>query len=66
MRFLQYLPHVLNEEQVKIVKLLVEDPKYIKPSGKANINALAKDMGRTWNEVSKLVKEIASALQNEL
>jgi len=64
--FLEDLPHVLKEEQVKIVKLLVEDPKYIKPSGKANINALAKDMGRTWNEVSKLVKEIASALQNEL
>ena len=64
--FLEDLPHVLNEEQVKIVKLLVEDPKYIKPSGKANIKALAKDMGRTWNEVSKLVKEIASALQNEL
>ena len=64
--FLEELPSMMNEEQVKIVKYLVEDPKYIKPSGKANINALAKDMGKSWNEVSKLIKEVGEKLQNQL
>ena len=64
--FLEELPHMMNEEQINIVKSLVDDPKFIKPSGKANINALAKETGKTWNEVSKLIKEVGEKLKNQL
>ena len=60
------LPTLLTEEQKEIVKLIVDDPAYIKPTGKANINALACDLGKTWNEVSKIIKEIARRLENKL
>jgi len=60
------LPILLNEEQREIVRLIVEDPQYIKPSGKANINAIARDVGKSWNEVSKVIKEIAEKIGNQL
>ena len=56
----------MNKEQKEIVKLIVDDPAYIKPTGKANINALACDLGKSWNDVSKIIKEIARRLENEL
>jgi hypothetical protein len=60
------LPALLTEEQKEIVKLIVDDPAYIKPTGKANINALACDLGKSWNDVSKIIKEIARRLENKL
>ena len=60
------LPILLNQEQREVVRLIVEDPQYIKPSGKANINALARDLGKSWNEVSKVIKEIAEKIGNQL
>jgi len=60
------LPSLLNDEQKEIVKLVVEDPHFIKPSGKANINALAKKLGKSWNEVQRIIKEISTKLENEL
>jgi len=60
------LPVLLNEEQREIVRRIVEDPQYIKPSGKANINAIARDMGKSWNEISKIIKEIAEKIGNQL
>jgi hypothetical protein len=60
------LPVMLDEEQRKVVRLLVDDPAYIKPSGYANINALAKELGKTWNETNKLIKSIAEKIGNEL
>jgi hypothetical protein len=62
----QELPVLLNEDQRQIVKFIVDDPQYIKPSGKANINAIARDSGKSWNDVSKTIKEIAEKLGNEL
>ena len=51
---------------MKVVKLIIEDPKYIKPSGKVNTNALAREMGKTWNEVSTLLYEIGNKIGNDL
>jgi len=60
------LPVLLTEEQRGVVRLIVDDPQYIKPSGKANINALARDLGKSWNEVSKIINGIAERIKNEL
>jgi len=60
------LPVMLNEEQRQVVRMLVDDPVYIKPSGKANTNAIAKDLGKTWNETNKLIQSIAEKIGNEL
>ena len=60
------LPVMLNEEQRVVVRMLVDDPAYIKPSGMANINALAKELGKTWNEVSILLDQIGTKIGNQL
>ena len=57
---------LLTEEQREVVKLIVEEPQYIKPSGKANINALARRVGKSWNEVSNIINDIAERLKNVL
>lgn len=64
--YLGELPHMLTEEQTNLVKLIVEDPKYIKPSGKANVNALAKELGKSWMEVSELLAAIGTRIKNHL
>ena len=64
--YLGELPNKLSEEQLQVVRLLVEDPRHIKSSGKANINSLAKEMSKSWNEVSKLLKEVGEKIQNDL
>mgnify|MGYP003147685223 CR=1 FL=1 len=64
--YLGELPNKLSDDQLQVVRHLVQDPKYIKPSGKANINALAKEMSKSWNEVSKLLKEVGDKIQNDL
>jgi hypothetical protein len=64
--YLGELPTILSGDQVKVVKLIIEDPKYIKPSGKVNTNALAREMGKTWNEVSTLLYEIGNKIGNDL
>lgn len=64
--YLGELPTILTRDQSELVKLIVEDPKYIKPSGKANVNALAKEVGKTWAEVSQLLSEIGNKIKNHL
>jgi hypothetical protein len=49
-----------------IIKVLVDDPSYIKPSGKINIRALDRDTFKAWNEVSKPVKDIGKKINNTL
>jgi len=63
---LSEIPLKLTDEQAEIVRVLVECPEYIKPSGKANVNALAKSMGKSWNEVNTLLLEIGKRLENDL
>ena len=64
--FLEDIQPMLNDDQRIIVRAILEDPTYIKPSGKVNINALAKTVGKSWNEVSILLKDLGRAIGNEL
>jgi len=64
--FIQEVNEMLNEDQSRIVKCILDDPRYIKPSGKVNINALAKEIGKSWNEVSILVGQIGNKIGNDL
>ena len=56
----------LTGEQAKLVRCILDDPRYIKPSGKVNINALAKEIGKTWTEVHYLVDQIGNKIGNDL
>jgi hypothetical protein len=64
--FLEQIQPMLTEDQRVLVRSILEDPTYIKPSGKVNINALAKNTGKTWNEVSILLKDLGRRIGNEL
>jgi hypothetical protein len=60
------LSNLLTDTEANAVKVLVEDPSYIKATGKANINALSRTLGKTWNDTSKIVMSIQTKLRNEL
>tara|TARA_R110001583_G_scaffold70210_1_gene198799 strand:- start:1092 stop:1649 length:558 start_codon:yes stop_codon:yes gene_type:complete len=64
--YLGELPNKLTENQMEIVRMIVADPAYLKPSGKVNINALASDCERTWNDTSNLLKQIGEKIKNDL
>jgi len=64
--FIEEIQPMLNGDQQTLVRAILEDPTYIKPSGKVNINALAKTTGKTWNEVSILLKDLGRKIGNEL
>ena len=64
--FLEEIQPMLNDDQQLLVRSILEDPAYIKPSGKVNINALAKTLGKSWNEVSILLKDLGRKIGNEL
>jgi DNA-directed RNA polymerase specialized sigma24 family protein len=64
--FIEEIQPMLNADQQTLVRAILEDPTYIKPSGKVNINALAKTTGKTWNEVSILLKDLGRKIGNEL
>ena len=64
--FLEEIQPMLDDDQQILVRAILEDPKYIKPSGKVNINALASTTGKTWNEVSILLKDLGRKIGNEL
>jgi len=64
--FLEDIQPMLNDDQRILVRAILEDPTYIKPSGKVNINALAKTVGKSWNEVSILLKDLGRVIGNEL
>jgi hypothetical protein len=61
---LEELPRLLSQEHTHIINLIVGDPRYIKPSGKANVSAIAKEMGKSWNETNYLIKEIGERIGN--
>ena len=64
--FLEEIQPMLTDDQRVLVRSILEDPTYIKPSGKVNINALAKNTGKTWNDVSILLKDLGRRICNEL
>ncbi len=64
--FIQEIKEMLTKDQAHVVKCVLDDPRYIQPSGKANINALAKEMGKTWNEVSVILGQIGNKIGNDL
>lgn len=64
--YLGEIPHKLNEEQTQLVNLIVNDPKFIKPSGKANVSALAQTMNKSWTDVQKLITEVGVKIKNDL
>jgi hypothetical protein len=64
--FLEEVHEMLTKDESQVIKSILDDPKYIKPSGKVNVNALAKKMGMTWNEVHIIVGQIGTKIENEL
>jgi hypothetical protein len=64
--FLEDLPKLLNETELRAVRLLVEDPTLITEQGDTNRSALAREMGIPWAEADSILKSIGAKLQNEL
>lgn len=64
--FIEEIKEMLTKDQALAVKCILDDPRYIKPSGRVNVNALAKEMGKTWNEVSILLDQIGTKIGNQL
>jgi len=64
--YIKEINELLTEDQAKLVRCILDDPRYIKPSGKVNINALAKEIGRTWNDVRCLLGQIGNKIGNDL
>jgi len=64
--YLEELMPRLTAPEAVIVKCVLEDPNFIKPSGKANVSALAKVLGKSWNEVNIILKDISRKIGNEL
>ena len=64
--FLEDLPKLLNETELRAVRLLVEDPTLITELGHANKSALSRALGVTWADADNIVKAIGAKLQNEL
>lgn len=64
--FLEDLPCLLTEEEQGVVSIILQEPSMIKPSGKANVNAIADRMGKTWAEMNTIVQRIARKLENQL
>ena len=64
--YIKEINELLTEKQATLVRCIIDDPRYIKPSGKVNINALAKEIGGTWNEVHCLLGQIGNKIGNDL
>jgi len=64
--FLEDLPKLLNETELRAVRLLVEDPTLITEQGDTNRSALAREMGIAWAEADSTLKSIGAKLQNQL
>jgi len=56
----------LSATQESILNLVVRDSSLVKPSGKLNVQKISNQLGMTWYETKKNVKEMGSLLQNEL
>lgn len=52
----------LSEESSKVIDLLLDDGKIIKPNGKINVNRLARELDKTKNEVKYTLKRLEKEL----
>jgi hypothetical protein len=57
---------MLSPTQRDIVQLVVKDPTFIKPSAKINVKRVAEELGMSWFEANKHIKNLGAILQNEL
>lgn len=64
--YIKELNELLTNDQAQVIRCILDDPRYIKPSGKVNINKLAREMGKTWNEVNALINQIGNKIENDL
>ena len=64
--FLEDLSYYLTPIQQQVVSMLVKDPTLVKVSGKINVKRVAEELGITWFETSKIIKSVASMMDNEL
>ena len=64
--YIKEINEILTKDQSQVVRCILDDPKYIKPSGKVNKNALAKELDKTWNEVNAIISQIGNKIENDL
>lgn len=64
--FIEEINELLTKDQANIIKYVLDDPRFIKPSGKVNVNALATTLGKTWSEVNIILSQIGTKIGNEL
>ncbi len=64
--FLEEMSYYLTPIQQQVVTLLVKDPTLVKPSGKINVKRVSEELGITWFETDKVIKSVASMMDNEL
>ena len=63
--FLKEFSSLLTDKQYEIVKLVIQDPSYIKPSGKINVSKLSKALSMSWYDADSAVRDLSSSLSNE-
>ena len=64
--FVSDYDELLNEREQRLLQTILADPKYIKPSGKANVSALAEELNSTWREIKEIIQSISRKINNEL
>jgi len=63
---LEEFAELLCEDEQNVREAILTDPKYFKPSGKANVAALSRDLDITWRETKELIASISKKINNEL
>ena len=56
----------LTPVQKQIVDLAVQDPTYVKPSGKLNVKRISEELGLSWFETDKHIKNLSVVIYNNL
>lgn len=64
--YIKEINEILTEDQAKVIRCILDDPKYIKSCGKVSIHALAKEIGKPWKEINDLVGQIGIKIGNDL
>jgi len=64
--FMEDTGKILTDEELSVVSILIQDPSYIKPSGKANIEAVARFLNKTRSQTSAIIDSISDKIQNQL
>ena len=57
---------LLTQTEQQVLQAVLSDPRYIKPSGKANVSALANELNLSWREVKDTIQSISRKINNEL